>query len=78
MTKSLSSDYIKLKYFKLNDDATLTIDGNTMRYIIDTTEDCFRLNENDVLVKLAKHQLGMYYILGAPIQAQLMDSFSPK
>ena len=49
-----------------------------MRYIIDTIEDCYRLHETDVEVKLAKHQLGMHYLLGQPIQAKLIDSFSPK
>ena len=49
-----------------------------MRYIIDTVEDCYRLNGIDVETKLAKHQLGMHYLLGQPIQAHLIDSFSPK
>ena len=49
-----------------------------MRYTIDKAEDCFRLNEIDVQVKLAKHQLRMGYLLGAPVQAQLIESYSPK
>ena len=49
-----------------------------MRYTIDEAEDCLRLNSMDVQVKLAKHQLSMGYLLGAPIQAQLIESLSPK
>ena len=41
-----------------------------MRYILDTAEDCLRLNDIDVEVKLMKHQLGMNYLLGTPITAQ--------
>lgn len=41
-----------------------------MRYILDTAEDCLRLNDIDVEIKLMKHQLGMNYLLGTPITAQ--------
>ena len=41
-----------------------------MRYILDTVEDCLRLNDIDVEIKLMKHQLGMNYLLGTPITAQ--------
>ena len=41
-----------------------------MRFVLDTAEDCLRLNVIDVETKLMKHQLGMSYLLGAPITAQ--------
>lgn len=59
-----------LIFIKLNDDGTLTIHGEKMRYILDTAEDCLRLNDIDVEMKLMKHQLGMNYLLGTPITAQ--------
>ena len=38
--------------------------------MLDTVEDCLRLNDIDVEIKLMKHQLGMNYLLGTPITAQ--------
>ena len=47
--------------------------------MIDEVEDCYRLNGIDVEIHLEKHQLGMNnQLLGAPIKAQLIDTFSPK
>ena len=64
---------------KLHEDGHLTINGETLRYMIDEVEDCYRLNGIDVEIHLGKHQLGMNnQLLGAPIKAQLIDTFSPK
>ena len=64
--------------FKLNNDGTLSINGENFRYNFDSDEGCYRLYENDVYQKLIKHQMSQYFLLGKPIQAQLHTSDLPK
>ena len=64
--------------FQLNDDGTLSINGEKLRYSFDSDENCYRLYVNDVYQKLSKHQMSQYYLLGKPIYAQLLTSDSPK
>ena len=62
----------------MNNDGTLTINGETLRYNFDSDEDCYRILVNDVYHKLSRHQMSQYYLLGEPIHAQLLTSDSPK
>ena len=49
-----------------------------MRYEYDSDEDCYRLNGQDVVAKLSKHQMDQKYILGRPFYVQLLAADTPK
>ena len=63
---------------QLNNDGTLTINEDRIRYRYDGEEDCYRLYEQDVYQKLSKHQMKQYYLLGRPVYAELLSANSPK
>merc|ERR1719454_290467 len=58
--------------YTINNDNTMTINGEQMQYSFDSAEDCYRIDTKDVYQKLVKHQMGQHYLLGRPIQAQLL------
>ena len=49
-----------------------------MRYKYDSSEDCYRLNGSDVIMKLSKHQMDQNYLLGRPFYVQLLAAEIPK
>lgn len=64
--------------YRIINDTTLMINNEQMEYHYDHFEKCYRLTDESIQRKLAKHQLSEEYLLGVPFEVAFLDDTSPK
>ena len=64
--------------YRVINDTTLMINNEQMEYHYDHFESCYRLTDESIQRKLAKHQLSEEYLLGVPFEVAFLDDTSPK